>query len=279
MSPLRSNVVLQGQQTQAGFPWPSDSQAWWSALSCSVVAWFLVIGPHFNPQAFALVVAGVSLFLCSDWLSHLAGHSREGAVSPASWSEPVGLGLMGLTLLSLVSFLVELPSLGRENWGMVITGVACLVALMFVLRMEWRPLDGRLLYLTHLILTLPALVLGFVVWGVGSAQAFGVWLLPATYFPTQALLVQYWMEGDTAPRASLSVLATPLLLGILLLAQYQSWLATFVLASFLFRAITLLRARQRDGASLPGFAATHRLSQELQAWNLMVLLIWALSLR
>lgn len=274
-----TSVVPRDHRPAHGFPWPSDSQAWWGVLSCSIAAWPLILGFRFDPQAFALTAAGLSLFLCSDWLSHLAGRSREGDVNPAHWSDPVGLSLIGLTLLSLVAFLSQLPPSGREAWAPVITGVACLVALMFVLRMEWRPMDGRLLYLTHLILTLPALVLGFVVWGVGSPAAWGAWLLPAAYFPAQALLAQYWMEGPDAPRNSPSVLATPLLLGILLLARDHAWTEALALAAFLFRAIVLLQARQRTAASLPGFMAVRRLSLELQSWDLFVLVVWGLSLR
>lgn len=259
------------------FPWPRDSQAWWSVLGCVVGGWALIIGFRLDRQALALAAAALGLFFSSDWLSHLAGRSREGDVLPDKWDQPAGLGLLALTLASLAYFMLRTLPQDRQAWATVITGVGCLVALMFVLRLEWRPLDGRLLYLTHVILTLPALVFGFVVWGVGAPEAYGVWLLPAVYFPAQALLAHYWMEGADAPASSPSVLAGPLLLGVLLQSWRGAWTAVVLLGLFMVRGIWLLQQRRRQGKTLPGFAAVRRLNVELQAWNLCALVAWGLA--
>ncbi len=271
-----SSLAPHGESVPS-FPWPRDSQAWWSVMSCLAGGWAFIVGPRLDTQALALGLAALGLFFSSDWLSHLAGRSREGDVQPASWDEPAGLSLLGLTVASLAFFMLQAPAQDRESWATVITGVGCLVALMFVLRLEWRPLDGRLLYLTHVILTLPALVFGFVIWGVGSPWAFGAWLLPALYFPAQALFAHYWMEGTDAPGSSLSVLAGPLLLGILLESWRGGWTAVAFLGVFLLRALYLLQRRRLQGGSIPGFAAMRRLSLELQAWNLCALVAWALA--
>jgi hypothetical protein len=168
--------------------------------------------------------------------------------------------------------------LDREAWATVITAVGCLVAFMFVLRMELRPLDGRLLFLTHFIVTLPCLMYGFVQWGVGAPEALGAWYLPAAYFPAQALFAQYWMEGPDAPGSSLSRLAAPLLVGVLLLATRGQWPAVAFLTLFSLRAVWGLQVRRRT-EGLPGFGAIRRFSWELQLWNLAGVLAWALSLR
>lgn len=265
-------------EAQAAFPWPRDAQAWWSVMSCLVGGWLFILGPRLDLQALALAAAALGLFFNSDWLSHLAGRSREGDVAPAAWDEPAGLSLLGLTAAALAFFLLRTDPAQREAWATVVTGVGCLVALMFILRLEMRPLDGRLLWLTHLILTLPALVFGFRVWGVGSAAAFGAWILPAVYFPAQALFAHYWMEGTEAPGSSLSVLAAPLLLGVLLEAARGGWPAAAFLGLFLLRALWLLQQRRRLDGALPGFRAIRRLGLELQAWNVAALAAWGSSL-
>jgi hypothetical protein len=261
----------------AGFPWPRDAQAWWSVFSCLAGGWVLIVGLRLDTQALALAVVGLGLFFSSDWLSHLAGRSREGDVHPADWDEPAGLSLLGLTAASLAYFLLQSSGPDRHAWATVVTGVGCLVALMFVLRLEWRPLDGRLLYLTHVILTLPALVFGFTVWGVGSPEAFMAWALPAVYFPAQALFAHYWMEGTDAPGSSLSVLAAPLLGGVLLQAWRGGWVAAAFLSAFLLRCLWQLQRRRLQDAGLPGFAAIRRLSLELQAWNVAALGAWGVA--
>ena len=262
----------------SSFPFPTDSQAWWNVGVNLGVGWLLILGARPNLQGLALTLAALGLFFSSEWLSQLSGRSREGVVSPGRWDEPMGLGLLAVTAASLFWFVVMSERLDREAWATVITGVACPVALMFVLRMEWRPLDGRLLYLTHLILTLPSLVFGFVMWGVAAPQAFGAWILPAVYFPAQALFTQYWMEGPDAPASALSVLATPLLVGILLQATRNAWAGVVFLALFLLRAIWLMQSRRMSGG-LPGFARVKQLSWEIQAWNLGAVIAWALAVR
>jgi len=259
------------------FPFPTDGQAWWNVSISTVAGWLLCFGPHLNLAGLALALAALCLFLGSEWLSHLAGRSRQGSVQPARLGEPLGLALLAGTAASLAWFLSEIDAAERQDWGCVMTGVGCIVAHMFILRLERQPLDGRLLYVTHLILTLPALMFGFVAWGVLSQRAFGFWCLPAAYFPAQALFSQYWMGGSDAPKAALSVLSAPVLAAILIKAAGGFWLGSGFLGLFLLWA--LVRLVQRGSSdSLPGFRLVKGLHWEIQAWNLGAVVAWALSL-
>lgn len=278
MSQTMDTAAGKRSAAHSGFPFPADEQAWWNVLACLGVGWLLSLGARLDLQALALALAAMSLFFGSDWFSRLAGRSREGHVKPARFFDPLGLLLLAVTASSLGAFLFHADNLEREAWATVITGISCLVALMFILRLEWRALDGRLLYITHLILTLPALMFGFVAWGVFSPRAFGVWILPAAYFPAQALFAQFWMEGADAPDASLSLLAVPLLAGILLQATRGAWPGVAFLAVFLLWLLVRLQSRRLAGG-LPGFSEVRRLNWEIQAWNLAAIAAWAISLR
>jgi hypothetical protein len=86
------------------------------------------------------------------------------------------------------------------------------------------------------------------------------------------------MEGPDAPGSSLSRLAAPLLVGVLLLATRGQWPAVAFLTLFSLRAVWGLQVRRRT-EGLPGFGAIRRFSWELQLWNLAGVLAWALSLR
>jgi len=260
------------------FPYPNDAQAWWSVGVCLGVGWLLCLGLRFDGKAAALALAGLALFFGSEWFSHLAGRSREGAVAPARLFEPLGLGLLAITAVSLAWFVWMTEPLDRQAWGAVMTGVGCLVALMFILRLEWRPLDGRLLFLTHVILTLPTLMFGFVAWGVFAPRAFAVWIFPAAYFPAQALFSQFWMEGGEAPSDALSLLSAPLLVAILVQAGRGAWLGVAFMALFLLWVLVRLLQRHRDTA-LPGFKQVRNLGWQIQAWNLAAIVAWALSLK
>jgi hypothetical protein len=273
---LSSSVGAGSEPTR--FPLPNDGQAWWSVLSCLVLGWMLSIGPRLEPQGVALAIAALALFLGSEWFSRLAGRSRQGAVARTNAAEPLGLILVTATAICLLWFLWMTEAGARQAWGSVIIGVACLVALMFILRLEWRPLDGRLLYLTHLILTLPALMFGFVHWGVLAPQAFGVWILPAAYFPAQALFSQFWMEGLEAPKDAMSLLAGPLLLATLFMAARGAWFGVSFMAIYLLWVLARLLRRRSSPGGLPGFAEVRRLNWEIQAWNAAALAAWALSL-
>lgn len=266
------------QASSSSFPFPNDGQAWWSVVVCLAVGWLLNLGAHLSDQALALAIAALCLFFGSEWFSHLAGRSRSGSVQPKSFREPLGLALLAATAASLAWFLVICEPLDRHAWASVITGVGCMVALMFILRLEWRPLDGRLLYLTHLILTLPALMLGFVAWGVFAPRAFGVWILPAAYFPAQALFSQFWMEGPEAPSDAMSLVSVPVLLAVLLQAARGAWVGVAFLGVFLLWMLVHLH-RRRNTEALPGFQEMRRLSWTIQAWNLAAIVAWALSVR
>jgi hypothetical protein len=272
------NPAAAKSPSSARFHFPNDTQAWWGVSSCLAVGWLLSLGMRMDPSAAALALAALSLFFGSEWFSRLAGRSREGHVEPSRFAEPLGLGLLALTLASLISFVWICDPIAREAWGGVITGVACMVALMFILRLEWRALDGRLVYLTHLILTLPTLMFGFVAWGVFSPRAFGMWILPAAYFPAQALFSQFWMEGREAPRAALSIISGPILLAVLLQATRGAWVGVAFCGLFLLWSLIRLYQRRRAEV-LPCFKEVGRLNWEIQAWNLAAIAAWALSFR
>jgi len=259
------------------FPWPHDSQAWWTFSACLAGGWALSLGRQASPAGLALGAAALGLFLASDWLSHLQGRSREGTVRPASLADPRGLALLSVAAGGAALLLRFSPAVENGAWLQALTANACLVALMLILRLEWRPLDGRLLFLSHFILTLPVLGLGFVAWGVGSGQALGLWLLPGLYFPAQALFTQYWMEGSGAPAASPSLLATPLLLGVVLQALRDRWSGAVFLGLFLLRSVWLLQRRRAAKDLMPGFRSVRVLDLELQAWNVAALVVWVLG--
>lgn len=273
-----STAVLRPEPAPArAFPWPKDGQAWWSFGACLLGGWALSFGARPDRAGLSLAASALGLFLASDWLSHLAGRSRDGEVDPAPAFDLRGIGLLLLAAAGLGSLLGSVPRADSGAWLQAITAHACLVALMFILRLEWRALDGRLLYLSHFILTLPVLGLGFAAWGVGSPMALGLWILPALYFPAQALFTQYWMEGPAAPATGLSILAAPLLAGIVLEALRGGWWAVGFLGLYLLRAVLLLQARRNSAQRVPGFAEVKRLGWELQGWNVAAVVVWVLS--
>jgi hypothetical protein len=259
------------------FPWPGDGQAWWSFCACLLGGWALSFGLRADPAGLGLAASALGLFLSSDWLSHLAGRSRDGEVAPPPALDPRGLALLLLAAAGLVWLLRHVPPGDDVAWLQAITANACLVALMFILRLEWRALDGRLLYLSHLLLTLPVLGLGFAAWGVGAPAALGLWILPGLYFPAQALFTQYWMEGPGAPASGLSILALPLLAGVLFQSLRGGWWAAAFLGLFLFRTVWLLQARRNSGQIMPGFADVRRLGREMQGWNVGAMVVWGLG--
>jgi hypothetical protein len=85
------------------------------------------------------------------------------------------------------------------------------------------------------------------------------------------------MEGPEAPPSALSVLAAPVLAGILLQATRNAWPAVAFLGLFLLRAIWLVQSRRMSGG-LPGFARVKLLSWEIQLWNLGAVIAWALTM-
>lgn len=259
------------------FPWPKDGQAWWSFSACLLGGWALSFGAKLDRAGLSLAASALGLFLASDWLSHLAGRSRDGEVDPAPAFDLRGIGLLLLAAAGLGSLLGSVPPNENGAWLQAITAHACLVALMFILRLEWRALDGRLLYLSHLILTLPVLGFGFAAWGVGSATALGLWILPALYFPAQALFTQYWMEGPAAPGTALSILALPLLGGALFEALRGGWWATAFFGLYLLRVVFMIQARRDSGHRVPGFAEAKRLGLEMQGWNVAAVVVWVLT--
>jgi hypothetical protein len=138
MQQTMNAAVPSASRAKAPFPFPNDSQAWWNVGVNLGVGWLLILGAKPDLSGLALTLAALGLFFSSEWLSQLSGRSRQGVVSPSHWASPLGLGLLAVTAASLLWFLFIAERLDREAWATVITGVACPVALMFVLRDRCR---------------------------------------------------------------------------------------------------------------------------------------------
>lgn len=275
MARLKATRIASPRGT--AFSLPDDGQAWWAFLSAclggSLLPFHLGL-PDTRQAALLLSMAGI--FLCSEWVSNLGGRGRQGAVPHASLLEPLGIGLGAIALAGLATFLYLTPGPERGAWVAALTAVACLTALLFVLRLELVPLDTRLVALAHLLATLPCLLLGFLGWGVGDARAFALWAWPALYFPSHALLTRFWLEGGSATPHALSLIAAPLLATLFGATLAQAWIPAGALAIFLARALWLLRTRLGE-ARTPGFADIRRLYQEMHAWNAFLVTLWLLE--
>lgn len=258
------------------FPWPDDGNAWWTLTASLLGGAWMVFGWQGHPGALGLGSAALSIFLASEWMSHLSGHSRHGRVPNATWAQPIGLALLAIAFWGCWSLYHALPEASQPAWQSLGAAMFSGLALIIILRMEWVPLDARLVFLTHLLVTAPALVFGFLQWGLGSPHAFAIWLPLAAYFPAQALFSVYWLQGPSAPPRSLSLVAIPILLGIIALSLVQAWPLALFLAVTLGRFIHLLRKRQEEAAHLPEMQAMQRLGRELHVWNSLFCAAWLL---
>jgi hypothetical protein len=186
-----------------------------------------------------------------------------------------GLALLVLVAVGLSTLLTTVPADDRNAWLQILGSVACALVLVYVLRLEWVALDSRLVFLTHLLLSSPALLVAFLHWGPLSSQAFLLWILPACFFASQALFNVLWFKSQTEHGHAPSVLALPLLAGAIGLLSLGHWLQAAFLVLFLIRALNLLRRRGAD--SIPAFKAIQNLSLELHAWSGATLLLWLLA--
>jgi hypothetical protein len=237
----------------------------------------MVFGLQGHAGAPGLGVSALSIFLASEWMSHLSGRSRHGRVPQAAWAQPVGLALLAAALWGCWSLYHALPESSQAAWQSLGAATFSGLALIIILRMEWVPLDARLVFLTHLLVTTPALLFGFLQWGVGHSHAFAVWLPLAAYFPAQALFSVYWLQGPAAPPQALSLLATPVLAGIVALSLVQAWPLALFLALALARFIILLKRRQEEAPThLPKLQAMQRLGRELHIWHALFCAAWLL---
>jgi len=256
------------------FLWPQDSSAWWSFLTSLIGGTWLSQGAHWHPGTGGLTLAAVSLFLVSDWLSHLTGRSRQGKVPNADLINPIGLALLTSAALGGYYFYQHIEPADLGTWQTMAIATLCLVGFIFILRLEWLALDSRLVFLTHLLLTVPALYFGFMHWGVGDARAYGQWIPLAIYFPAQALFSVFWLQGKLAPSSARSILAVPLLFGVIVLAGPGAWSLTLFLVAFLARSVYLLHRRQESPKGLPGLESIQYLGWELHAWNAVFCWTW-----
>lgn len=259
------------------FPLPDDGNAWWTLIASLFGGAWMTFGLQGHAGAVGLGTAALSLFLASEWMSHLSGRSRQGHVPHAAWAQPIGLALLSAALWGCWSLYHALPPSSQPLWQSLGAAMFCGLALILILRMEWVPLDERLVFLTHLLVTTPALLFGFLQWGLGGARAFAVWLPLAAYFPAQALFSVFWLKGPNAPTWARSLLALPILAGIVALSLVQAWPLALFLALALSRFVHLLNRRQEDRpAHLPALQAIQRLGRELHLWHAIFCVAWFL---
>ena len=259
------------------FPWPDDGSAWWTLAASLLGGAWLVFGLQGHPGALGLGGATLCIFLASEWMSHLSGRSRQGRVPHAEWAQPLGLALLTGALAGCWSLYHALPEAVQALWQSLGAAMFSGLALILILRMEWVPLDARLVFLTHLLVTTPVLLFGFLQWAPGDPRAFAVWLPLAAYFPAQALFSVYWLQGPGAPARALSLLALPMLLGIIALSIVRQWPLALFLALALGRFVVLLNRRQQDPPQrLPPLQAMQRFGREAHIWHGLFCAVWLL---
>ncbi|MFN8422301.1 MAG: hypothetical protein U0470_02575 [Anaerolineae bacterium] len=168
-----------------------------AAVGGAVVAFFP--GPP-DAASVWLLLSMAGLVLVSEWISNLMGRGADGAVSPASPRDVRGIAVGAACIALLLAFLWRLPPGERRAWAAVLAALGSGVALLFLLRIEWVPLDRRLIALTHLLLTAPCLLLGFRAWGIGAPRAFTAWAPLALFLPSVALVERAWMDGPNSAR-------------------------------------------------------------------------------
>jgi hypothetical protein len=259
-------------------PWllPQEPAAWW-AFGSSTLAGLLAVGRAAPPErmaALVLALACACLFCSSDWISSLYGRGYRGSVVPGELASPLGLGLCASALCLLAAFyLFESPQ-GPRFWAVALMAPAALTILMFVMRLQLPALDDRLVLLSSLLCTLPALLQAFLVWGHAGFQAWAFWIFPALFFPVSSLFSQAWLRGASNGPPPLVALSLPLL--GLCLASAAMGFASGALFASLYLAYTLQRLLRRygEGAALPSFGVIHSFAREQAAWNGAFVLVW-----
>jgi hypothetical protein len=262
------------------FPIPGDASAWWAFGSSALGG--LVLLRLRAPQRLAgglwLILGLGCLFLASDWISSLSGKSLRGEVPKAAGLSIPGLLLCGAALSGLLVFGCLLPPEDTRFWLTALACGASLTGIMFLLRLELPPHDSRLLALSSLLCTSPALYLAFLAIGGPQAQAWFFWLAPALYFPVNAVFAWTWLQGLYESKAHLTLLAAPILFLVLAALSRGADLVALVFCAYLAYLLLRLLGRYRLGAErLPEFADIRRLGREQLVWNAVVALAWFFS--
>jgi len=270
-----ATAVARPPDNAAGRP-PIDRQAWVSFAIASLGGAVVAFYPRLPDAAtVALVLSMAGLVVVSEWISHVMGRFREGAAAGAAHGDARGALIVAGCVFLVSAFLSQLPVREREAWIAVLATLAAGVGVLFLLRLEWVPVDRRLLVLTHVLLTVPCLLLGFRAWGVGAARAFAVWAPLALFLPGVVLVERAWMDGPTGARNALTVGLLPTLLGAAGLALADQRLVAAYFALWTVRAGFLVLARQAsDSTAIPSFRSIRAFGRETCWWVGGFVVVW-----
>jgi hypothetical protein len=264
----------------AAFPFPSDASAWWAFASSCLGGLILLVlrAPQRLAEGLWLLLALACLFLASDWISSLGGKGLWGEVPRGRLWSPPGILLAGLGIGALAAFCRLVPPAESRFWLTALACGASLTAIMFLMRLESPSHDGRLLALTSLLCTLPALYLGFIAWGNVGVRAWSFWLAPALYFPVSSVFAWAWLQGLYHSKAHLTLLAMPILLLVVLALSLGADLDALIFFAYLAYLLSRLLSRYRRGAQrLPEFSDIRSLGREQLVWNTVVVAAWFLN--
>ncbi len=259
------------------FRLPAEPTAWWGFLSASFGGLMTVElrAPGRIQEALALSLSGAALFLASDWVSSLGGKSLHGDVPKASWRSLPGLALLATAAGFLAAFRILVPAQEAWSWDLVLAGVAVLVALMFLMRLEMVPLDSRLLLISGILSTLPALMLGYLALRPDWRSALVFWAPPAIYFPVSVLFSQTWIRGLSTGRRKIVLVVAPLLpVAALSLAFGRLLPALFILAYLAWILKCLLSRFDEKETRLPQFSAILKVSRTQSLFHAVAVVIW-----
>jgi hypothetical protein len=259
---------------------PKDASAWWAFAGSSLggLALVLVRAPQRLAESLFLLLAFSCLFGASDWISSLSGKSLGGDI-PTRHFWPSASPLVLTAGVAALAWFCRLEAPRDLNfWLLALASGASVTVLMFLLRLDLAPHDSRLLALSSLLCTLPALYLAFLAFGGPYLQAWIFWLLPAIYFPVSSVFAWTWLQGLYGSKTHLTLLAAPILILVLLALGWGADLDALVLLAYLAYLVGRLLARYQQGSQrLPEFSAIRHLGREQSSWNLLVVMAWCLN--
>lgn len=256
---------------------PTDPSAWWAFASCLIGGLLLV---HFKQparlgEAGLLAASGAFFFLCSDWISSLSGKGYRGEIPHGNFLSLPGIALLSASLACLGWFYYLQPEYESRFWGLALASAAALNALMFIMRLEIVPLDARLLLLTSVLCTAPALMLGFLAFGEAREEAWLFWLPAALFFPVSAIFNHTWLRGLQSGRRPLGLLALPLLALWVGAVGSRAWVSALLIAAYIAYVLRRLLTRYESGGNqLPAFSDIRRLSLEQALWSATFAGLW-----
>ena len=271
------------QSREAGeriFPLPVDASAWWAFFSSCLggLVQLQLHAPARLREGLLLAFSFSCLFLASDWISSLSGKGIRGEIPKGQALSVPGIALLFIGIGSMACFYgLQAPLEGRFWLASLICG-ASLTVLMFLLRLELPPSDLRLLALSTLLCTAPALFLSFLAFGPRSLEPWSFWSAPALFFSVSSVFAWIWLQGLYHARRHLALLAAPLMALIIAALTCGADLAALALTAYLIYVIRRLLARYQQGADrLPEFSDIRKLGREQSLWYALMAASWALN--